>query len=159
VELDEIQTAEDICYNQGLLISPAMVREFLFPYYRQVIENARARQKSKFYWYLDTDGRAEPAIALYMEAGVEGMGPWEVAAGCDVVDIGRRYPGLILMGGIDKRVLAKGKKEIDEHLQYVIPAMAKRGGYIPTCDHGVPDNVSLENYLHYRAKMCQWDHL
>jgi hypothetical protein len=36
--------------------------------------------------------------------------------------------------------------------------MLERGGYIPTCDHGVPDNVSLESYLHYRRRMCELDH-
>ena len=36
--------------------------------------------------------------------------------------------------------------------------MKARGGYIPTCDHGVPDNVSYANYLHYRRRMCEMDH-
>ena len=86
------------------------------------------------------------------------MSPWEVASGCDVVEIGRRWPGLVMAGGIDKRVLAAGKDSIDRHLEHIIPAMLERGGYIPTCDHGVPDNVSLESYLHYRRRICELDH-
>ncbi|AQQ71311.1 hypothetical protein SMSP2_01682 [Limihaloglobus sulfuriphilus] len=35
--------------------------------------------------------------------------------------------------------------------------MVKRGGYIPTCDHGVPDNVSYENYMYYRKRMLELD--
>ena len=34
----------------------------------------------------------------------------------------------------------------------------KRGDYIPTCDHGVPNDVSLENYLYYRRRVCEMDH-
>ena len=48
-----------------------------------------------------------------------------------------------MAGGIDKRVLAAGKDAIDDYLERIIPAMVERGGYIPTCDHGVPDDVSL----------------
>ena len=77
------------------------------------------------------------------------MSPFEVAAGCDVVELGKQYPGLAMFGGIDKRVLAKTKRDIDEHLEYIIPAMRQRGGYIPTSDHGVPAEVPLrrENRL------------
>ena len=103
-------------------------------------------------------GRAEPAVPLYLEVGMHAMGPWEVASGCDVVRIGRQWPGLIMSGGIDKRVLAQDKGAIDRHLECIIPAMVERGGYIPTCDHGVPDDVSLENYLYYRERLCELDH-
>ncbi len=44
VTLDEIFLAEDICYNAGSLISPRMIKEFLLPYYQQLIMNARSRQ-------------------------------------------------------------------------------------------------------------------
>ncbi len=51
-------------------------------------------------------------------------------------------PFLAMFGGIDKRVLARSKADIDRFLEYVIPTMRERGGYIPTCDHGVPEEVS-----------------
>jgi uroporphyrinogen decarboxylase len=107
---------------------------------------------------VDTDGYAPSVLPLYLEAGMDVMMPFEVASGCDVVEVGRQYPDLVLAGGIDKRVLASGKEAIDAHLRHILPPMVERGGYIPMCDHGVPDNVSLENYLHYRRRMCEWDH-
>ncbi len=75
-----------------------------------------------------------------------------------MVEIGRKWPNLIIEGGIDKRVLAAGKDAIERHLQHIVPAMVKRGGYIPHCDHGVPNDVSLENYLYYRRRVCELDH-
>jgi hypothetical protein len=158
VELDQLSLAEDICYNHGLLISPDMVREFLLPYYQEVVAAARTRQKRKLYLFVDSDGWVGPAIPLYLEAGMDVMAPFEVASGCDVVEIGRQWPNLIIGGGIDKRVLAAGKEAIERHLQHIVPAMVKRGGYIPTCDHSVPDDVSLENYLYYRRRICEMDH-
>jgi uroporphyrinogen decarboxylase len=158
VEYDELFFAEDICYNHGLLISPKMVREFLFPYYQQLIQNMGSRQKKKrLFIQVDSDGLVDNAIDLYREMGMDVMSPFEVAAGNDAVEIAKRYPDLVMTGGIDKRVLAEGKEAIDDYLQKLIPFMVKRGGFIPTCDHGVPDNVSFENYMYYRKRMHELD--
>ena len=60
-----------------------------------------------------------------------------------------------MFGGIDKRILAKSKSAIDEHLDHILPPMRARGGYIPTSDHAVPAEVPLENYLHYRKRCVE----
>lgn len=158
IELDEFLLDEDICYNAGLLISPTMFEEFLLPYYQQLVSNARSRQKKRLYLHIDTDGKCMPSIPLYLKAGMDAMSPFEVASGCDVVEISKQYPNLIISGGIDKRVLAAGKDAIDAHLQYIMPAMVARGGYIPTCDHGVPNDLSFEDYMYYRTRICELDH-
>ncbi len=159
VTMDEIYFGEDICYNHGPLISVDMMKEFLFPYYQQLIENMKSRQIDKerhLFVHVDTDGLATPVIEPYKEAiGMDAMDPFEVASGCDVVEIGKQYPRLRMSGGIDKRVLAKSKKDIDAMLQRIIPVMKERGGYIPTCDHGVPEEVSLENYRYYRKRIVE----
>lgn len=158
VTLDELFFAEDICFNSGPLISPDMMREFLFPYYRQLIENARRRQidpSRHLYLQVDTDGNALPVIPVYRELGMDAMSPFEVASGCDVVSIGRRYPDLAMFGGVDKRILAQSKAAIDREVERILPAMRERGGYIPTCDHGVPEEVPYENYLHYRRRCVE----
>jgi uroporphyrinogen decarboxylase len=156
---DEIFFGEDICYNHGMLISPEMAKEFLFPYYQQLIANVKSRQIDRsrpMHVQIDTDGLALPAIELYRDAiGMDVMSPFEAASGCDVVQIGRQYPWLVMWGGIDKRVLAQGKDAIDRHLEYILPAMRKRGGYYPTCDHMVPAEVSLANYRHYRKRCLE----
>ncbi len=158
VSFDEVFFGEDICYNKGPLISPTMIREFLFPYYQQLLSNIKSRQIDKarrLHFHLDTDGYAPSVIDLYREIGMDAMSPFEVASGCDVVELGRQYPDLVMSGGIDKRVLSKTKQEIDAYLERVLPPMRERGGYTPTCDHGVPEEVSYENYLHYRKRCVE----
>ncbi|HOD50576.1 MAG TPA: uroporphyrinogen decarboxylase family protein [Candidatus Hydrogenedentes bacterium] len=158
VTIDELFLAEDICYNHGALIGPETMREFLLPYYQQLIANVRARQPDqgrKLYIQIDTDGHAPAVIDVYREMGMNVMSPFEVAAGCDVVELGQRYPDLVMFGGIDKRVLAHSKAAIDAHLERILPPMRARGGYIPTCDHGVPEEVTLDNYLHYRKRCVE----
>ncbi len=158
VTVDELFFGEDICYNHGPLISPDMMRAFLFPYYGRLIENVKARQIDRdrhLFFQIDTDGFADPVIPVYRELGMDVMSPFEVAAGCDVVRTGEEHPHLVLTGGIDKRVLATSKQAIDEMVERILPAMRARGGYIPTCDHGVPAEVPYEHYLHYRKRCVE----
>lgn len=156
--IDEVFLAEDICYNAGSLISPEMMRTFLFPYYRQLIDNVRRRQidrERRLYIQIDTDGNVNNIIDVYREIGMDVMSPFEVASHCDVVELGEKYPDLVMKGGIDKRVLAEGPKAIDAMVERILPAMRRRGGYTPTCDHAVPVEVSYENYLHYRKRCLE----
>ena len=159
VTLDDVYIGEDICYNHGLLISKDMVREFLFPYYQQLLANAKKRQldqSRKLYFHLDTDGFSDAALPLYREIGMNYLSPFEVASGCDVVRTGQEYPDLLISGGFDKRIMAAGKDAIDREIERIMPVMYRRGGYIPTCDHGVPEEVSFENYRHYRKRMLEF---
>ena len=158
-DVDELFIAEDICYNVSSLISHDMMREFLFPYYQQLIAGIRSRQKDKtrkLFIQVDTDGAAHTVIDVYKEIGVNFMSPFEVASGNDVVELRKRYPDLLMTGGFDKRILAKGKEAIDREVDRIMPFMKKYGGYIPTCDHGVPEEVSFENYLHFRKRLKEF---
>lgn len=148
---------EDIAFKTGPLISPQMTEEFLMPYYSELIQTLRGRQKEFMHVELDTDGNPDVLLPLYIKSGVTSWSPCEVAAGCDVVELGKKYPELILTGGIDKRILAEGKEAIKRELDRIIPFMKERGGYIPTCDHGVPNDVSFENYLFYRKSLTSMD--
>jgi uroporphyrinogen decarboxylase len=159
VAIDELLLDEDICYKNGSLISPDMIREFIFPYYQQLINNVKSRQNEKLhhlYVHVATDGFVYDVIDIYKEIGMDYMSPFEVAAECDVVEIGKKYPDLLISGGIDKRILAAGKEAIDREIDRIIPVMKKRGGYIPTCDHGVPEEVDFNDYLYYRKRMTEF---
>ena len=131
-----------------------MIKEFLFPYYGQLFENMKRRNgERKLHIMLATDGKCEPVLDLYKTVGMDYISPCEVASGCDVVRIGREHPDLLIAGGIDKRLIAEGGDAIKRHLDYIMPAMRRRGGFIPTCDHGVPEEVTFENYMRYRELM------
>jgi uroporphyrinogen decarboxylase len=146
VQVDVIHIWEDMCGRQGPLISPAHWDEFMGPNYRRI--KAFADTHNIPIISVDTDGNPDLIIPSMMRAGVNYLYPMEVAAGCDVNILRDKYPTLGMMGGIDKRVLAKGKKAIEEELKRIIPAEQK-GRYIPDLDHLVPDDVSWDNYCHF----------
>lgn len=138
---------EDMCYRNGPLISPAMFREFMLPRYRRITDLARS--KGVDVSFVDSDGNVEELIPLWIEAGINGVYPMEVAAGMDVVKLRREYGKELLMaGGIDKRVLARDRRTIDEELEAKLP-LAEKGGYIPHLDHAIPHDVPYENFAYY----------
>ncbi len=144
--VDVIHLWEDMCYRNGPLIGPRAWEEFLGPCYRRI--SAFARQHDIPVISVDTDGNPDLITPPMLRAGVNFLFPMEVAAGCDVNDWQARYPALAMMGGIDKRALARGPRAIDDELARVRPAV-QRGRYIPDLDHLVPDDVSWDDYCYY----------
>ena len=67
----------------------------------------------------------------------------------DPVELRKKYGRALRMwGAVDKREIAAGPANIDAHLRALEPLIAD-GGFIPTVDHLVPPDVSLENFLYY----------
>ncbi|MGQ9629542.1 MAG: uroporphyrinogen decarboxylase family protein [bacterium] len=148
VEVDVCILNEDFAYKSGPLISPKIFREFFLPRYKRIVEFLRKYGVRVI--ELDSDGNTEVLIPLLIEAGIDCHWPLEAAAGMNPVEIRKRYgKDLALIGGIDKRELAKDKKAIEEELRRKIVPMLEMGGYIPTVDHTVPPDVPLENFLYY----------
>ncbi len=163
-DIDELLFDEDICYKGGALISPEMIREFLFPYYRQLFINVSKRNTRGSFFHsagkvlgqLATDGNYFGVLDMYKEIGFNFFAPSEAAAGMDVVEIRKKYPDILLSGGFDKRILAAGKDAIDREVERIMPFMKKAGGYYPTCDHGVPEEVGFEDYLYFRKRISEF---
>ena len=89
---------EDMCFKNGPLISPAMFREFLTPYYRRTVGAARDRGQTLF--VQDSAGDIRQLIPLWLEVGVNIMSPIEIAAGLDVCELRSEYGrDLMMMGG------------------------------------------------------------
>ncbi|MCC7354878.1 MAG: hypothetical protein IT330_14130 [Anaerolineae bacterium] len=146
VQVDVIHIWEDMCYRAGPLISPRHWEEFMGPNYRRI--HAFAREHNIPIISVDTDGDPDRITPAMMGSGVNFLFPMEVAAGCDVNLWQARYPTLGMMGGIDKRALARGPQAIDRELARIRPAVEK-GRYIPALDHTIPDDISWENYCYY----------
>lgn len=154
VELDFVYIWEDMSYKNGPLISPAMFREFMVPYYQRITGFLRARGVDTI--FVDTDGDCSKLILGFLEAGVNGLYPFEVQAGMDVVEIRRQYPRLLIQGGLDKLKVAQGKQAITAELEAKLPVMLSQGGYIPYLDHLVQPEVSWDNFRYYREKVREF---
>lgn len=136
---------EDMAYKNGPMISPAAFQEFMAPYYRELIGSVRADTDIENFC-VDSDGDVTLLIPLFMETGVNMMLPFEVQSGMDILKVRREFPSLVIWGGIDKRALFHDEGDIRREVAGKVPAMLEKGGYIPSIDHNVPPEVSLENF-------------
>lgn len=141
---------EDISAGSGSMVSPAMIREFMLPYYLRMTDFLKSRGVEVI--FVDTDGDCADLIPLFIEGGVTGMYPIEASCGMDLRQVRNDFPELQLMGGIPKSELVKGPKRIDEILEPVADVL-KTGGYIPFGDHLIPPEIHWPEFRYYRQKL------
>ncbi len=157
VRIDFAMFWEDMCYNAGPLLSPAMFREFMLPNYQKVTRFLEANGV-ELSW-VDCDGNIEALVPLWIEGGVRGFYPLEVASGMDAAKLRQQYGQEIVMwGNVDKRALTAGPAAIDAEIARLAP-LVPQGGFIPLVDHGVPDDVPYQHYLYYlqeRRRITGW---
>jgi Uroporphyrinogen decarboxylase (URO-D) len=155
--IDVLAWSEDMAYKEKPMISPAMTREFLQPCYDRLVGEARAAGVRVF--DMDSDGRIDELIPVWIESGFNCCNPIEIAAGNDVQAMRDQFGhSIALRGGVDKRAIAKGGSVIEAELARVEPVI-RDGGYIPGCDHGVPPDISWPDFLRYSrllAAMTGW---
>jgi uroporphyrinogen decarboxylase len=148
---------EDMAYNAGPMVSPATFKKLLSPRYRRITDTLRAGGVENI--IVDSDGRIDDLIPLWLEAGVNTLMPIEIGTtGMDPVALRKRFgPSLRMIGGIDKRILWQPRDAIVAEIDRLTP-LVQAGGFIPCCDHKVPPEVALDDYRYFldtaRQRWC-----
>lgn len=158
VRFDACAMWEDMCYNAGPLISPAHFKRYLVPHYKRFTELLH-KHGVDIIW-VDSDGDVKQLLPLWLEAGVNCMFPLEIGNwGADPIQYRKEYgKDLLIMGAFDKHILARSKGEIENEVKRLSP-LVEEGGYIGYCDHLVPPDVPLKNYLFYLSRVREiWGH-
>jgi uroporphyrinogen decarboxylase len=142
---------EDMAYKAGPLIGPDLVRKYMLPRYRRVVDFLRSRGVE--FISLDSDGDISLLIPVWLEAGIDILYPFEVQSGMDVNAVRREYGrDLRIWFGVNKRVIAQGREAIDAELARVAPLVGD-GGYVPGPDHSFPPDISFENYVYFMEQL------
>jgi len=150
VRVDWIHIWEDMAGKQGSLISGDMFRKFMTPNYRRIRDFARAHDIPIL--SVDTDGNCTEMIPWFEEAEVNVLWPFERQAGCDLLAIRRRFPKLGMVGGFNKRAIARGPKAIDAEMEVMRKVMA-RGRFIPSPDHLLPHDISWPDMRYFCERL------
>lgn len=157
IDVDYIHASEDMAYKEKPMISPEMTEEFLMPCYDEWIRVAK--QNGCRLFGIDSDGRIDKLIPVWINHEVNFCDPIEVAAGNDLIEMRKSFSQkMAYRGGVDKRCIAKGGKVIEDEV-YRVCSILDGGGFIPSCDHGVPHDISLKNFVYYTellAKKTGW---
>jgi len=154
---DYVMINEDMAYKEKPMIGPDQARRFLLPTWQcwaEVCRNAGVPV-----YGVDSDGYVGSLIPVWIDGGFVWNGPQEVAAGNDLPAYVRQFgSAMSYSGGVDKRCIAAGGDVIRREFDRLRPAVAA-GGFIPGCDHGIPHDVSWENFLDYcrlLAELTGW---
>jgi uroporphyrinogen-III decarboxylase len=148
VHVDCAMFWEDMCFKTGPLISPKMFKRFMVPRYKRVTELLHAAGVSSI--FVDSDGNLSALIPLWLESGINGFWPLEVAAGNDAVALRKQYgKDIILAGNIDKRAFLKTEDVLRDEIMAKVPFLLQSGGYFPSLDHLVPPDVSFTMYRRF----------
>ncbi len=144
---------EDIAFKGRSFMSPEMFREFIQPHYVSICELLRGHGIEVI--FVDSDGYLGELIPLWMEVGINGFSPLEVAAGMDARALKKEYgKDIVLAGNVDKRALIRGKAEIDREIGKV-KELLDLGGYFPAVDHSVPPDVPYRNFQYFLQRLSE----
>jgi hypothetical protein len=144
--VDYVLFHEDMAFKNGPLIGPHMFDEFMAPYYRELFSHLRGRGQRRF--MLDSDGNNGLVLERFVDMGMNGLFPFEVAAGCDAIEFRSRHPEFVIWGAIDKRTLLKTKEDVKREVMSKVPVLWEQGGYIPCLDHSLMP-CPQENFEYY----------
>jgi hypothetical protein len=154
VQVDILNTAEDIAGKGGPMWGPDQVREFLVPYYRTVWDLLRARGARIL--AVDSDGDISRIIPELLSAGVNLIQPCEPVGGMDLVALRRSYgTRLAFLGGLDKFAVWKGKQAVERELEAKLPPLLRTGGCLFGLDHRIVAGTTIRNYRFYVDKVWE----
>jgi uroporphyrinogen decarboxylase len=132
------------------LISPRMYEEFVLKSYEPLL--AVMRHFGVETIILRTYANARVLIPSILKWGFNCLWACEVnVEAMDYRDLRREFGrNLRLIGGIDLDALRRGKEAIRREIEEKVPLLLADGGYVPVADGRIREDVSFENYAHYR---------
>ena len=138
--------SDDWGYKNGLMISPVMMRRWVFPVHKKMAEIAHSRGS---FYLLHSCGNLRAIMDDIIDyVKVDAKHSFEDTY-LPVTEAKKLYGDRIaLIGGIDMDVLARrNPKEVREYVSQVLKVCKPNGGYCLGSGNTVANYVSLENYL------------
>jgi uroporphyrinogen decarboxylase len=148
-QLPMVYTYDDVAIQNGLLMSPAMWREFILPCHQRL--NAVIKEYDTQIMY-HSCGAVVPLIKPFVEEmGIDVLNPLQPrAAGMDMAMIKQQFGGQVAFhGGVDlQHTLPFGSEaEVQAEVQHLISTLGRGGGYICTSAHYIQADVPVENII------------
>jgi len=135
---------DDMAYTESLLVSPAFLREYVFPFIKRMGELCRQHDKL---FILHSDGVLTEVLEDLIACGVQATHPNEPKS-VDMGDMKSRWGDrLALLGGIDLDLLARGTMDqVVEETKSLIGKVGPGGGVALGSSNSVAKFVPLANY-------------
>lgn len=147
-KIDMVYGYDDIGGQKGLLMSPAMIEEFVLPYHTRINKVIKKFGKKHMF---HSCGAIFSMIGKIFDVGIDVLNPLQPnAVGMDLSQIKESYgtQGSFL-GGVDiQDLLPHGTpEEVYRRSREIIRIMSQNGGYILSSAHRMQADTPVENIL------------
>jgi len=137
--------SDDIAYTEGLMVSPKILRQYLFPWMKKIGDLCHAKGIPYIY---HSDGDLYEVLDDLEACGVDALHPVEPKA-MDIVELKRKVSHRFsLVGNVElDSLLCRGTaEEVRNEVKRLIREVAPGGGYCLGSSNTVPRYVKKENY-------------
>jgi uroporphyrinogen decarboxylase len=141
-----IRMPDDLGYTTGLIISPRLLREYIFPWNKQIGEVV---EEAGLLYLLHSDGRLYDVIDDLVDCGFCAIHPCEKAS-MDISELKRKYFGRLCVCGnidLDSTLTLGTPADVEEEVKMRLRTVAPGGGYCCGASNSVPEYVPFENYI------------
>ncbi|MFC1736121.1 uroporphyrinogen decarboxylase family protein [Candidatus Hydrogenedentota bacterium] len=136
VGVEIILAGDDLGAQEGLLLSPQIIEEFLVPEYRRLFD---IYKKHGVIISFHSCGHVTPMLETLIDLGVELLNPIQATAN-DLDEVRRITQGrMALFGGVSTRTVMAGPIEaIRKEVAFRLWQLGREGGYFCRPDQGMP---------------------
>jgi uroporphyrinogen decarboxylase len=136
---------DDLCYNNGPMVSPRVYQKYVYPWYVKIVERCH---QAGIPVGLHSDGDLTRLLPDLIACGFDAIHPFEPPMN-DIVAVKHQWGHRIAVAGnVDlKTVLAEGTpQDVEAQVREKTAALAPGGGWLLGSSNSIPDFVPLENY-------------
>lgn len=148
-KVDLVAIGDDIGFQNGPMVSPALYDAVIAPRQRRLFRTLRDAAPAALFYH--TCGSVVPMIPRLIDMGVQILNPVQVsAAGMDTAVLKREFGrDLCFWGAVDtQRVLPRGTPaEVRDEVRRRIDDLAEGGGYVLAAVHHIQHGVPPQNIL------------
>lgn len=149
LDIDGVKISDDLGSNLGLLFSPTIYRELIFPWHKKMAEETHAAGK---FFLMHSHGNINEIFEDIIEAGVDCINPLDPADGMDLAALKETYGDRICFhGGISRYIGNMSVDELEKAVKDAIDKGAKKGGFILSSSGGIPVEMSKKSAQDYLA--------
>jgi uroporphyrinogen decarboxylase len=136
---------DDLAFKTGLLVSPEVYRQHLFPWMKKIGRICAARNIPFMY---HSDGKLDAVMEDLLDCGIDALHPIEPQA-MDIREMKRTYgQRLCLIGNVDLEfTLTRGSPEdVVRETRALLRDVGPGGGYCLSSSNSIPSYVPFDNY-------------
>jgi uroporphyrinogen decarboxylase len=89
---------EDIAYRNGPIVSPEFLKKEFMPRLKKIVDVYHSKGLKVIF---HSDGNLWPIMDYLVDCGIDALNPIESSSGMDIGELRKKYPNLVLIGGID----------------------------------------------------------